>query len=294
MPPKAKDEPAPPPLEEDTGPRPIYGAEKLLDIWPPAKVLNKSPSAPTIGRVADDRFTKQLHRSVKLSTDGKFMNLHSCLRDPILGDVMTMTVDSLDIATASASAGGAASTSGAAEVPEDEAAKPLVRSASATTWRMPSSCALPCKDLVEQIERCTPGGYRSKFSSNLMAKENWRDTLQRSGKRLMIDIELANKPETFRGRHHSLRCDHVDKSDNWFYKHSIEKRQEAPPTTPSYLLFVPDRKAMPGSLRSVVGRPKGGVLFPGGPGMPTKWDEPPMELESAPAVAAAAAPVVAG
>jgi len=101
----------------------------------------------------------------------------------------------------------------------------------------------------------------------------WRDEMDQSLKRLLIDLELSRderrkeyepkknkdgsekKDETTsladelrKSRFARARCDHLDKIFNWYEVHGMkEARKEKP--APPYLRFKPDDQVMPGSMR---------------------------------------------
>lgn len=81
-----------------------------------------------------------------------------------------------------------------------------------------------------------------------MPRSNFRDTTDKTLKRLLIDMDLARDPDRQRDYSHQTRCDHLDKMHGWYLQHTMKddkKDRKAPP----YLLFSKEGPVSPGSMR---------------------------------------------
>lgn len=79
------------------------------------------------------------------------------------------------------------------------------------------------------------------------ARKAWREAMDSSVRSLLCDLQLSWGDE-LKEFTHSCRCNHLDRSYEWFVKHggkSVRKERKAPP----YLTFGKDEPAWPGSLR---------------------------------------------
>lgn len=79
-------------------------------------------------------------------------------------------------------------------------------------------------------------------------KCRYRDTTDKTLKRLLIDMDLARDPDRQKHYSHQTRCDHLDKMHTWYAHHTLKedkKERKAPP----YLRFSQEGPVSPGSMR---------------------------------------------
>jgi hypothetical protein len=76
----------------------------------------------------------------------------------------------------------------------------------------------------------------------------WRSTMDRSLKRLMMDVELAQDP-SLGSRAHASSCNHLDRVHDWYITHGKKDARKAA-AGQSFLRYNPQDPVMPGSLRA--------------------------------------------
>lgn len=79
-------------------------------------------------------------------------------------------------------------------------------------------------------------------------RTQWRNTMDRSLKRLMMDVELAQDP-SLGSRAHASSCNHLDRVHDWYLTHGKKDARKAMPGQ-SFLRYNPQDPVMPGSLRA--------------------------------------------
>ncbi|CAE8726365.1 unnamed protein product [Polarella glacialis] len=84
---------------------------------------------------------------------------------------------------------------------------------------------------------------------HLAPRIQWREGMDRNLRRLVTDTELAIASSVPKPDEHRLRCNHLDKTFDWYERHGIkEARKEKAP--PAFIRFDTHGPAMPGSLRT--------------------------------------------
>jgi len=79
-------------------------------------------------------------------------------------------------------------------------------------------------------------------------RTQWRTAMDRSLKRLMMDVELAQDP-SLGSRAHASSCNHLDRVHDWYITHGKKDARKAMPGQ-SFLRYDSQDPVMPGSLRA--------------------------------------------
>jgi len=85
-------------------------------------------------------------------------------------------------------------------------------------------------------------------NEKMQSRVHWKNTMDSSLKRLMMDVELAQDPAIGK-RAHASSCNHLDKVHEWYLSHGKKEARKGMPG-PSYLRYNAQDPVMPGSLRA--------------------------------------------
>jgi len=80
------------------------------------------------------------------------------------------------------------------------------------------------------------------------ARLEWREEMDRSVRQLMQDQDLMLDDRMQESTKHALRCQHLDKTYDWFQRHG-KKEASKEKAHPSYLRYDANAPVMPGSTR---------------------------------------------
>lgn len=118
----------------------------------------------------------------------------------------------------------------------------------------------------------------------------WRGAMDRSVKRLLIDMDLA-RDERMKEYGHKARCDHLDKIYDWYKIHGMkEVRKER--AQPPYVRFNPSDPVMSGSLRVAPKTREGVACGAGQLGKSAHSDQGISHSASLPTLTTSAAPML--
>lgn len=99
-----------------------------------------------------------------------------------------------------------------------------------------------------KLEPIQPSEFVITRMQTFDARLRWRRSMDTSLKRLLIDTELCNDNSLKDFVSHRLRCEHLDKTYNWYSSHGMKEVRKERKALP-YLVFDPTAPVMPGSLR---------------------------------------------
>jgi len=87
----------------------------------------------------------------------------------------------------------------------------------------------------------------AKYSTD-SSKGRYRDYTDKTMKRLLIDMDFAMDQ---RQKHysHQTRCDHLDKSHDWYKHYTLKEEKKKTAPAPPYLRFSNEGPVSPGSMR---------------------------------------------
>jgi len=108
--------------------------------------------------------------------------------------------------------------------------------------------AAHCAKVLAAVQAAEDKEKRFDPMDNCKARLEWREEMDRGIRRLMTDADLMMADSLQERTKHGLRCNHLDKTYDWFERHGKKEASKERPA-PAYLRFDLGDAVMPGSLR---------------------------------------------